>query len=222
MLMKIKAIKKDYGKGDGLVRALKGMSFQINEMDFVGVCGPSGSGKSTLLTIMAGLNTPTSGEVIVDDVSIYKQLNNDGLSNFRSEYIGFVFQAFQLIPYLRAIENVMLPLANKKLSKKEKQDMAKNVLKRVGLEDKFYSLPSELSGGQRQRVAIARALVNSPPIILADEPTGNLDSGTRNEILKLFNSIKEDGHTIIMVTHDPENIKYTNKVLEIKDGELYN
>ncbi len=218
MLIEISNIKKDYGSGDALVQALKGVSTKIDKQDFVGICGPSGSGKSTLLTILAGLNSPTNGEIIIDDISIYNELNSDGLSNFRSEYIGFVFQSFQLIPYLKAIENVMLPLANKNYPTQEKTKMAKHSLEQVGLKDKLYSLPQELSGGQKQRVAIARALVNSPLIILADEPTGNLDSNTRDEILELFNSIKNNGHTIMMVTHDPDNIKYTNKVIEIKDG----
>jgi len=220
ILIKFNKIKKTYGKGEGAVNALRGVSFEINKKDFVAICGASGSGKSTLLTIIAGLNHPTVGEVIFDEISIYKGLNNDGLANFRSEYIGFVFQSFQLIPYLNTIENVMLPLAHHNLSNKQKSDMALNALERVSLLDKVKKLPGELSGGQQQRVAIARALVNSPSLILADEPTGNLDSETRDEILNLFKTILNDGHTIVMVTHDPANIKHTNKVIYLKDGLL--
>lgn len=219
-LMKFKQIKKVYGEGEGIVKALRGVSFEINKKEFVSVCGASGSGKSTLLTIMAGLNHPTEGEVIIDGMSIYKDLNNDGLATFRSNNIGFVFQSFQLIPYLNTMENVMLPLAHQKLSKKKKMEMALQAIACVSLSDKVDKLPGELSGGQQQRVAIARALVNSPRLILADEPTGNLDSETRDEILMLFESILRNNHTIVMVTHDPANIKHTNKVIHLKDGLL--
>lgn len=222
MLINIQNIKKTYGTGEALVNAVNGISFTIGEKDFVSVCGPSGSGKSTLLTMMAGLNQPDSGEVIVDDLSIYKELNQDGLASFRNEYIGFVFQSFQLLKYLSALENVMLPLACQKMTKKEKTDLARQALEKVELKHKAKYLPGELSGGQQQRVAIARALVNKPLIILADEPTGNLDSNTRDEILNLFHSLKESGHTIIMVTHDPENIKNTNRVIRVRDGVLDN
>jgi len=184
------------------------------------ITGPSGCGKSTLLTIMAGLNHPSTGEVIVDNISLYKELGNDGLADFRSDYIGFVFQSFHLVPYLYSLENVMLPIAHLKYSTKKKREMATKALIRVGLEDKINKLPGELSGGQRQRVAIARALVNNPEIILADEPTGNLDSKTRDDIMSLFESIREDGHTIIMVTHDPDNIKHANKSINIVDGKI--
>ena len=220
ILMKFKNIKKVYGKGEGIVNAIRGVSFEIDKNDFVSVCGASGSGKSTLLTIMAGLNHPTEGEVIIDGISIYKDLNNDGLADFRSNNIGFVFQSFQLIPYLNTLENVMLPLAHCNLSKKKKIEMAIKALGQVSLLDKVSKLPGELSGGQQQRAAIARALVNSPGLILADEPTGNLDSGTRDEILTLFESILNTSHTIVMVTHDPSNIKHTNKVIDLKDGLL--
>ena len=183
MLMQVQNIDKEYGNGDALVRALRGVTFSIQPKDFVAVCGPSGSGKTTLLTIIAGLNHPTEGEVVIDDISIYKELNSNGLANYRNEYIGFVFQAFHLIPYLTAMENVILPLAHQNIRNKEKRSMAASALEKVGLSDKSKSLPGKLSGGQRQRVAIARAVVNDPRILLADEPTGNLDTKTRDKIL---------------------------------------
>lgn len=220
MIMQIQNIDKEYGSGDTMVRALTGVNFSIQPQDFIAVCGPSGSGKTTLLTIIAGLNHPTRGEVIIDDISIYKELNSNGLANYRNEYIGFVFQAFQLIPYLTALENVILPLAHQSISNKEKRNMAVEALERVDLSAKLKSLPGELSGGQRQRVAIARAIVNNPRILLADEPTGNLDTKTRDKILALFDSIKKFGHTVIMVTHDPINLQYAARTIRIEDGQL--
>lgn len=221
MLVQIKNLDKTYGNDETIaVKALQKVSFELKKKDYVAVCGPSGSGKTTLLTIMAGLHHPTGGEVVVDDISLYKELGSEGLARFRSEYVGFVFQSFNLISYLNAIENVMIPLAHLKIKRREKLKMAKKALKRVGLEDRADHLPSQLSGGQRQRVAIARAIVNEPMIIFADEPTGNLDTQTRDEILDLFDSLRDDGHTIIMVTHDPGNIKKANRIIEICDGKL--
>ena len=218
MLIEIKDIKKIYGSGEGSVKALKGVTCEIKKNDFVAVCGPSGSGKSTLLTIMAGMNHPSNGEVVVDEISLYKMLNNDGMAEFRKEYIGFVFQSFQLINYLTVIQNVMLPLVTEAISKREKKEKAVKILSQLDINDKINAMPEELSGGQKQRVALARAMVNEPPIIIADEPTGNLDSETRDDILLLFEDIRKKGHTIIMVTHDIENIKYANKIINIKDG----
>ena len=220
MLMQIKSVEKTYGGGEAEVRALRGVSFDIEPESFVAVCGPSGSGKTTLLTTMAGLNRPTAGEAIVDGISIYQDLNSEGLAQFRSEYIGFVFQSFHLIPYLSALENVMLPLAPHRISVKEKRRMARAALEGVNIAEKARTRPGELSGGQRQRVAIARAIVNAPPIILADEPTGNLDTDTRDEILDLMESIRREGHTIVMVTHDPENLRMAQSVIRITDGKL--
>jgi putative ABC transport system ATP-binding protein len=220
MLMQIKKIEKSYGSGEAQVRALRGVSFTIDEKDFVAIYGPSGSGKTTLLTTIAGLNRPTRGETIIDGISIYRDLNSEGLAQFRNEYIGFVFQSFHLIPYLSAQENVMLPLAPQKISSSEKREMALKALERVNIPEKARSLPGELSGGQLQRVAIARAIVNEPPLILADEPTGNLDTHTRDEVLSLLESIRQNGHTIIMVTHDPENIKLARRAIGIQDGLL--
>ena len=220
MLMQIKSVEKTYGRGEAEVRALRGVSFDIEPKSFVAVCGPSGSGKTTLLTTMAGLNRPTAGEAIVDGMSIYQDLNSEGLAQFRSEYIGFVFQSFHLIPYLSALENVMLPLAPQRIPVKEKRSMALAALDEVSIAEKARTRPGELSGGQRQRVAIARAIVNAPPIILADEPTGNLDTDTRDEILSLMDSIRKEGHTIIMVTHDPENLRMAERIIRITDGRL--
>ena len=220
MLIETKNIEKTYGTGEARVQALMGITFSIDESEFIAVCGPSGSGKTTLLTAIAGLNHPTGGEAVVDGISIYRELNSEGLAHFRFEYIGFVFQSFHLIPYLSARENVMLPLAPRTLSNSEKRQMAMAALEKVGIPEKAQSLPGQLSGGQCQRVAIARAVVNDPPIILADEPTGNLDTNTRNEILNLLESIRGKGHTIIMVTHDPANLELVHRVIRIEDGVL--
>ncbi len=221
MLVTVRDVVKTYGQGEAAVSAVRGVSAEIGYKDFVAVCGPSGSGKTTLLSIMAGLNHPTEGEVIVDEISIYRQLGSESLADFRSEYVGFVFQSFHLIPYLSALENVMLPLAPKRLNAKKKRQMATHALERVSVPEKAAFLPGQLSGGQRQRVAIARAIVNDPPLLLADEPTGNLDTSTRDEILGLFRSLCDSGHTVIMVTHDPDNISTAERVLRIEDGRLH-
>lgn len=213
-------IDKYFGSGESVVKALNGVDLNIDKGDFATVYGPSGSGKSTLLTVMAGLQHPTGGKVVVDGISLYEQLNSDGLSRFRSEYLGFVFQAFNLIPYMTLKENIMLPLAHKNLKRSEKQEMAYNIMKKVGLADRANHLPTQLSGGQQQRGAIARALVNNPEIIFADEPTGNLDSKTRDEILELFGELNSWGHTIVMVTHDSQTIKVASKTIEIVDGVI--
>jgi len=183
--------------------------------------GPSGSGKSTLLTILGGLNHPTIGEVVVDDIAIY-QLPIEKLADFRREYLGFIFQSFQLIPYLTVIENVMLPLSITDRSNREQVGMAEGILKRIGLKGKEKRLPDQLSGGEQERVAIARALVNAPPILLADEPTGNLDTKTGQEIMELFKSLNQEGQTIIMVTHNPENASFSSRKIHLRDGKIAN
>jgi putative ABC transport system ATP-binding protein len=183
--------------------------------------GPSGSGKSTLLTILGGLNHPTEGEVVVDEIPIYK-LPLEKLADFRREYLGFIFQSFQLIPYLTVIENVMLPLAITEKSNQEQLNRAGEILEKMGLEGKRRRLPDQLSGGEQERVAIARALVNSPPVLLADEPTGNLDSKTGREILGLFKSLNEEGQSIVMVTHNPESIAFSSRTLHLRDGKVVN
>jgi len=208
---------KTYSSDAGTVSALNGINLQISEGSFAGVMGPSGSGKSTFLSILGGLCHPTTGQVEVDGIDLY-QLGSEKRADFRREYLGFVFQSFNLIPYLTAEENVMLPLAVKKMPVKEKRDMALAVLQRVGLEGRVEHLPSQLSGGEQERVAIARALVNAPPLILADEPTGSLDTGTSREIMELFVDLNREGQTIVMVTHNEEIRSYFDRTLLLRDG----
>ena len=218
-LIEIKKLNKAYESGEESVMALLNVDFTIERGEFVSVMGPSGSGKSTLLTILGGLNHPTKGEVLVDDISIYK-LPLEKLADFRREYLGFIFQSFQLIPYLTVIENVMLPLSITERSNQEQMKMAGEIVERIGLKGKERRLPDQLSGGEQERVAIARALVNSPPILMADEPTGNLDSKTGKEIMDLFKSLNEEGQTIIMVTHNPENTAFSTRTIFLQDGRV--
>jgi len=212
-------IEKKYGKGDTAVAALKGVSFTIDAGEFVAVMGESGSGKSTLLSIVGTLNSPTSGRLMVDDVDVYA-LGKDKRADFRRESIGFVFQNFNLLPYLTLAENVMLPLATVRQKKAKKRSLAIAALERVGLAQKAERLPSQISGGEQERVAIARAIVGRPPILLADEPTGNLDSKTGKEIMGIINTLNNEGMTIIMVTHNPEYAGYAHRVLRVADGML--
>ena len=218
-LIEIKNLSKIYESGEERVIALGEVSFNIERGEFISVMGPSGSGKSTLLTILGGLNHPTEGEVVVDEIPIY-ELPLEKLADFRREYLGFIFQSFQLIPYLTVIENVMLPLAISEKSNREQLNMAGGILEKIGLEGKRKRLPDQLSGGEQERVAIARALVNSPPILLADEPTGNLDSKTGKEIMELFRSLNEEGQSIVMVTHNPESTAFSSRTLRLHDGRV--
>lgn len=218
-LIEIDHLSKIYeGRGES-VHALQDISLQIDKGEFISVMGPSGSGKSTLLTILGGLNHPTKGVVVIDGIDLYR-LSQESLADFRREYLGFIFQSFQLIPYLTVIENVMLPLAITGRSNREQTKMAEEILERVGLRGKMRRLPDQLSGGEQERVAIGRALVNSPPILLADEPTGNLDSRTGREIMELFKSLNQEGQTIVMVTHNPENATYSSRTISLRDGRL--
>jgi putative ABC transport system ATP-binding protein len=217
-LIEIHGLKKTYQSGDTKVDAIKQMDFFIDDEEFITIMGQSGSGKSTLLSIMGALNKPTKGNVLVDSMDLYS-LTTEQRADFRSEYIGFIFQSFQLISYLTVLENVMLPMAVTGLKKKIKNQMAMDVIKRVGLENKADRLPDQLSGGEQERVAIARALVNKPPIILADEPTGNLDSQTADEIMQLLQSLNKDGHTIIVVTHNSDMQNYATRTISVQDGE---
>ncbi|KAF0091600.1 MAG: ABC transporter related protein [Fusobacteria bacterium] len=219
ILISIKDIKKTYKSMGEEVDALKNITLDIMKGESVSVMGHSGSGKSTLLSIMGALNPPTSGVIEIDGIDIYK-LSQEMRADFRREYLGFVFQQFQLIPYLTAHENVMLPLTTTKRTNKEKRDMAEEVLIRVGLKDKMNRLPNQLSGGEQERVAIARAIVNSPPLILADEPTGSLDTKTGDEIMELFQELNQEGLTVLMVTHNPDNTKYLGRTIMMKDGRL--
>jgi putative ABC transport system ATP-binding protein len=218
-LIEIKKLNKTYESGEECVMALVDVDLKIEKGEFISVMGPSGSGKSTLLSILGGLNHPTKGDVTVDDIPIYK-LSLEKLADFRREYLGFIFQSFQLIPYLTVIENVMLPLSITQRTNREQVKMAEEILEKIGLAGKARRLPDQLSGGEQERVAIARALVNSPPILMADEPTGNLDSKTGKEIMDLFKSLNKEGQTIVMVTHNPENTSFSSRTISLKDGRV--
>jgi putative ABC transport system ATP-binding protein len=210
---------KRYGGGDSAVMAVRGISAGIQSGELIAIMGESGSGKSTLLSMMGALNTPSSGKYRVDEIDVYA-LNQEERADFRRKFLGFVFQSFHLIPYLTARENVMLPLAPVKMKGKVKRAMADDALARVGLVKKSHRLPSQISGGEQERVAIARAIVNNPPILLADEPTGNLDSRTSREIMDLLKALNSDGMTIVMVTHNSECAEYAGKILRLSDGLL--
>jgi len=212
-------LTKTYGRGDAMVSAVDDISFQIEEGEFVGVMGESGAGKSTLLGMMGAMNAPTSGRLVVDDIDIYS-LRPEQRADFRREFLGFVFQSFHLVPYLTVIENVMLPLVVVKANKKKKRAMAQEALVKVGLGDKANRLPNQISGGESERVAIARSIVNEPPVLLADEPTGNLDTKTSREIMDLLLQLNREGMTIIMVTHSPDCAGYAQRILRVADGRL--
>ena len=214
-----KDLFKEYGTGAATVTAVGGVNLRIEAGEFVAVMGESGSGKSTLLSMLGGLNAPTSGSFLVDGVDVYA-LTSDGRADFRKKSIGFVFQNFHLLPYLTLAENVMLPLAIVKMSKKQKLAAAVDALARVGLPDKAHRLPNQISGGEQERVAIARAIVNHPPIILADEPTGNLDTHTGSAIMKLLIALNHEGITVIMVTHSNEYAHYARRLIRLSDGRV--
>ena len=219
-LIEVRQVGKDYQSGESTVQAIKEMSLYIDDGEFVSIMGQSGSGKSTLLSILGGLNHPTRGRMLLDTLDIYK-LTSEQRADLRSEYIGVIFQSFQLIPYLTVLENVKLPMAITGKKAKIQDKMARDVLDRVGLANKADRLPDQLSGGEQERVAIARAIVNKPPILLADEPTGNLDSKTANEIMTLLKELNKEGQTIIMVTHNPEACKHSSRTIMVKDGFCY-
>lgn len=218
-LIEISNLTKIYQSGGEQVKALNNLNLTIENGEFVALMGPSGSGKSTLLTILGALNPPTSGKVFIDGIDIYN-LSTERRADFRSTYMGFVFQQFHLIPYLSAVENVMLPLAISSKSSREQTEKAQNLLEKVGLGNKLKRLPNELSGGEQERVAIARALVNDPPIVFADEPTGALDAKTSLEIMELFQKVNEESYTIVMVTHNKENLNFVKRAVFIRDGEI--
>jgi putative ABC transport system ATP-binding protein len=212
-------IVKIYGHGPSAVNAIDGLSFSINSGEFVAVMGESGAGKSTLLSIIGAMNTPTAGRYLVDDIDVYK-LSGEQQADFRREYLGFVFQSFHLIPYLSVIENVMLPLTTVKLAKRTKMSMAKEALAWVGMEGKAARLPNQISGGEMERAAIARAIVNNPPVLLADEPTGNLDSQNSRAVMELLGRLHDNGTTIIMVTHSAACAQCAQRILQVSDGRL--
>lgn len=218
-MIELKNIKKTYKTGALEYTALKNINLLVNKNDYIALMGTSGSGKSTLMNLLGALDTPTSGSYTLRGKSV-DQLNDEDLSIFRNKEIGFVFQTFNLLPKLNAIENVALPLLYADVPLKERKERAIEMLNKVGLSLQINNKPNEMSGGQRQRVAIARALINQPSIILADEPTGNLDSKTSDEIMAFFKSLHEAGNTIILVTHELEIAKYAQKTIVLKDGEI--
>lgn len=218
-IIEINNLVKNYHVGTETIRALRSVSLNINKNEYVAIMGPSGSGKSTLMNILGCLDTPTGGDYILNNTNV-SQLEDDQLAEIRNKEIGFVFQTFNLLPRYSALENVSLPLIYAGVSKEERLAKAEDVLNSVGLLDRITHKPNELSGGQRQRVAVARAMVNSPSIILADEPTGNLDSKTSMDILNLFDEIHKKGNTIILVTHEEDVAKHAHRIIRLMDGMI--
>lgn len=217
MIIKTNNLTRSFTMGTQEVHALKGISLEVNRGEFISIMGPSGSGKTTLMNIIGCLDTPSSGVYLLNNKSV-GDLSENKLAKIRNKEIGFVFQSFHLLPRNSALNNVMLPLKYAGIDKNTAHDQALNVLKKVGLEDRVNHTPAELSGGQQQRVAIARALVNKPSIIFADEPTGNLDSKTGNEVMDLFKELNAQGQTIILITHEDDIANQSKRVITIKDG----
>lgn len=216
-VIRLNDVRKNYYLGKVVIEVLKGISLSVNRAEFVALMGPSGSGKSTLMNILGCLDTPTSGEYFLANQSV-GQMSEDSLADVRNKEIGFVFQQFNLLPRLTALENVALPLVYGGVAKKERTERAKEVLSMVGLSNRGHHRPNELSGGQAQRVALARALVNNPSIILADEPTGNLDSKTSEEIMNIFSQIHAAGNTLVLVTHEEDIAAHAKRIIRLKDG----
>lgn len=217
-MIECKDLKKIYVNGDVETFALKGVSFKIEKGEFVAIIGPSGSGKSTLMHILGALDTPTSGTYFLDNKEV-SSLQDDELSDLRREKIGFVFQAFNLLPRTTVLRNVMLPLLYTDYTQAQREERARQCLKYAGMEEsKFYNLSNQLSGGQMQRVAIARSLINNPAIILADEPTGNLDTKTSHIVMDAFKELHQKGHTIVLITHEPEIAAFAERIISIRDG----
>lgn len=219
MILKLDHIYKDYIQGKMVVPVLKDVSLHVEEGEYVAIMGPSGSGKSTLMNIVGCLDRPTSGTYELAGQDVLKQ-NDKDMADIRLNNLGFVFQNFQLLPRQSALENVCLPLVYAGVKKKERIRRAAEALKRVGLEDRMSFKPTQLSGGQKQRVAIARAIVNQPKILLADEPTGALDSKSSTQLMELFGKLNQEGVTIIMITHDPDIASYAKRIVDIFDGEI--
>ncbi|MBM3262200.1 MAG: ABC transporter ATP-binding protein [candidate division Zixibacteria bacterium] len=218
-MIEVKSLEKTYQMGEELVRALRGVSFFIERGEYVAIMGPSGSGKSTLMNIIGCLDTPSGGSYLLNGKRV-SQMSDDELAFIRNREIGFVFQTFNLLPRADALHNVELPLIYRGVGTKDRRALAMSALESVGLKERTHHKPNELSGGQRQRVAIARALVNDPSIILADEPTGNLDSKTGEEIMDIFDELNRNGHTIILVTHEETIAAHSRRVIRLRDGHI--
>jgi putative ABC transport system ATP-binding protein len=219
-MIECKNLTKIYRNGDVETVALNNVSFRIEKGEFVSIIGPSGSGKSTLMHILGALDVPTSGQYTLDGKEVSK-LDDDELSELRKTKIGFVFQSFNLLPRATVLRNVMLPLLYTKTSPKEREERALKALQYAGMEEgKFYNLSNQLSGGQMQRVAIARSLINDPAIILADEPTGNLDTKTSHIVMEAFRKLHNEGHTIILITHEPEIAAFAERIISVRDGSI--
>ena len=213
----IKDLRKTYIMGTDIIHALKSISMDIYTNEYVALMGPSGSGKSTLMNLLGCLDTPSEGTYLLNDINVSSMTDSE-LAEVRNKMIGFVFQTFNLLPRMSSLENVALPLVYSGIKASERLQKAENALESVGLQDRMMHKPNELSGGQRQRVAIARALVNNPAIILADEPTGNLDTKTSNEIMAIFEKIHKQGNTVILVTHEPDIALYAHRIIRLRDG----
>lgn len=218
-IIRLENIVKTYYMGDNSLTVLKSISLDIMQNEYVALMGPSGSGKSTLMNILGCLDTPTTGEYFLNRQDVSK-MSDDDLADVRNLEIGFVFQQFNLLPRLTAVENVALPLIYAGISKKERTERAMEALKKVGLSDRSHHKPNEMSGGQIQRVAIARALINNPSILLADEPTGNLDSKTGDEVMEIFGKIQSSGNTVILVTHEEEIATFAKRIVRLRDGVI--
>ena len=218
-MIQVKGLRKTYRIGDQVVHALDGLDLAIDRNEYVALMGPSGSGKSTLMNILGCLDSPTSGSYVLNqrDVSV---MDDDDLADIRNKEIGFVFQTFNLLPRYTALENVALPMIYAGIPRHQREERAQEVLMQVGLEDRMDHKPNELSGGQRQRVAVARALVMKPSIILADEPTGNLDTATSHEVMELFSEIQRAGNTVILVTHEEDIASCAHRIVRLRDGKI--
>jgi len=219
VIISLKNITRDFALGNQVVKVLKGINLEINRNEYVALMGPSGSGKSTLMNLLGCLDTPTSGQYVLNGKDVSK-LSDDELAEIRNKEIGFVFQTFNLLPRSTALENVALPLIYAGMPKDLRKSRTERVLTEVGLQDRMDHRPNQLSGGQRQRVAVARALVNKPSIILADEPTGNLDSKTSTEIMALFDEIHQAGNTVIVVTHEEDIARHCKRIIRLIDGQI--